>query len=71
MFIQREYYVCQFQYNIETASSLEDKIIENIFNKFLKIKNKWFEFIDISFLPDDMKENYKTIISERLELLKQ
>ena len=53
------------------ASSLEDKIIENIFNKFLKIKDKWFEFIDISFLPDDMKENYKTIISERLELLKQ
>ena len=71
MFIQREYYVCQFQYNIEVASSLEDKIIENIFNKFLNIKNKWFEFIDISFLPDDMKENYKTIISERLELLKQ
>lgn len=71
MFIQREYYVCQFQYNIEVASSLEDKIIENIFNKFLKIKDKWFEFIDISFLPDDMKENYKTIISERLELLKQ
>jgi serine/threonine-protein kinase HipA len=53
------------------ASGLEDKIIENIFNKFLKIKDKWFEFIDISFLPDDMKENYKTIISERLELLKQ
>lgn len=53
------------------ASNLEDKIIENIFNKFLKIKDKWFEFIDISFLPDDMKENYKTIISERLELLKQ
>jgi serine/threonine-protein kinase HipA len=53
------------------ASGLEDKIIENIFNKFLKIKDKWFEFIDISFLPDDMKENNKTIISERLELLKQ
>ncbi len=53
------------------ASGLEDKIIENIFNKFLKIKDKWFEFIDISFLPNDMKENYKTLISERLELLKQ
>ena len=50
-------------------SGLEDKIIENIFNKFMKAKDKWFEFIDLSFLPDGMKESFKTIIAEKLSLL--
>ena len=50
-------------------SGLEDKIIENIFNKFMKAKDKWFEFIDLSFLPDEMKESFKTIIAEKLKLL--
>lgn len=52
-----------------SATGLDDKIIENVFNKFIKVKDKWFEFIDISFLPDEMKENYKTIITEKLALL--
>lgn len=48
------------------ACGLEDKIIDNIFSKFVKAKDKWFEFIDISFLPTEMKENYKTIITQKL-----
>ena len=52
-----------------SVTGLDDKIIENVFNKFIKVKDKWFEFIDISFLPDEMKENYKTIITEKLALL--
>ena len=52
-----------------SATGLDDKIIENVFNKFIKVKDKWCEFIDISFLPDEMKENYKTIITEKLALL--
>ena len=51
------------------ASGLEDKIIENIFNKFVKAKEKWFEFIDLSFLPNEMKETFKTIVDEKLSLL--
>lgn len=51
------------------ASGLEEKVIENIFAKFMKSKEKWFEFIDISFLPDEMKEGYKAIITEKLSLL--
>ena len=51
------------------ASGLEEKVIENIFAKFMKSKEKWFEFIDISFLPDEMKEAYKAIITEKLSLL--
>lgn len=51
------------------ASGLEEKVIRNIFNKFLKVKDKWFDFIDISFLPEEMKIAYKDIITNRLTLL--
>ena len=51
------------------ASGLEDKVIDNIFNKFLRVKDKWLEFIGISFLPDEMKEGYKSIIEGKLRLL--
>lgn len=32
-------------------------------------RDKWLEFIDISFVPDDMKEEYKNIIEGKLSLL--
>lgn len=51
------------------ASGLEDKVIANIFNKFRKAQDKWFKFIDLSFLPDDKKEEYKSIIANKLSLL--
>ena len=52
------------------ASGLEEKVINNIFAKFTKAKDKWFEFIDQSFLPDEMKEAFKVIIAEKLNILK-
>ncbi len=51
------------------ASGLENKIIENLFRKFLKAHSKWMEFIDLSFLSDEMKETYKTLITEKLKIL--
>ena len=51
------------------ASGLEDKVINNIFAKYTKAKEKWLEFIDLSFLPDEMKEGFKAIIAEKLNLL--
>ena len=51
------------------ASGLEDKVIANIFNKFRKAQDKWFKFIELSFLPDDKKEEYKSIIANKLSLL--
>lgn len=50
------------------TSGLDDKVIDNIFGKFLKAKDKWFEFIEMSFLPDDMKDAFKDIIVARLSL---
>ena len=51
------------------ASGLEEKVINNIFAKFAKAKDRWFAFIDLSFLPDEMKEAFKVIIAEKLNLL--
>ena len=51
------------------ASGLEEKVINNIFAKFAKARAKWFEFIDQSFITDEMKEAFKIMISERLNRL--
>lgn len=62
--IKKEDFITSMQ-----ASGLEDKVINNIFAKFAKIKDRWFAFIDQSFLPDEMKEAFKVIIAEKLNLL--
>ena len=49
--------------------SLEEKIIDNLFSKFIKVTDKWLGVIDISFLPQDMKQQYKLIITRKLDLL--
>lgn len=51
------------------GSGLEKKIIDNLFSKFKKVADKWFEFIDLSFLPEEMKEQYKLIIRNKLEIV--
>ena len=51
------------------ALGWEVKVINNIFAKFAKARAKWFEFIDQSFLPDEMKEAFKIMIPERLNRL--
>ena len=51
------------------TSGLNNKVIENIFAKFIKSKDKWFEFIDISFLPGYMKDCFKVLIAEKLEMI--
>ena len=52
------------------ASGLDKKVVDNIFNKFLKVQDKWFEFINGSFLPDDMQERYRVIIADKLAMLR-
>ncbi|MDV0444573.1 hypothetical protein MmiAt1_01010 [Methanimicrococcus sp. At1] len=43
--------------------------IENIFKNFKETVPLWFDFIDKSFLPDEMKEKYKALVHERAEKL--
>ena len=38
-----------------TASGLNEKVIQNMANKFGKAISKWIDLIDNSFLPNDMK----------------
>lgn len=49
---------------------LDRKQKENIFLKMEKAKSKWMEFIDLSFMSDDYKNQYKQIIEERFERIK-
>ena len=49
-----------------TASGMDEKVIDNLFKKFIKAIPKWNEWIDVSFLPDEMKGKYKALIAERI-----
>ncbi|MDT8394792.1 MAG: hypothetical protein RQ761_13195, partial [Bacteroidales bacterium] len=44
---------------------LEVKQQQNIFRKMEKAMTKWIELIDIGFLNEEFREQYKAIINER------
>ena len=46
--------------------NVDSKAIENIFSKLRSATEKWHDFIDISFIPDDMKKSYHDLIRERV-----
>ena len=48
---------------------MEEKIIENIFSKFHSTFSKWQTFIGLSFLPENMRQNFIKIIAGRLRTL--
>lgn len=48
---------------------VDEKAIKNIYEKFKKVLPSWYEFIDISFLPEEMKENYKQLLKKRSAIL--
>lgn len=51
-------------------SGLEEKIINNVLKKFNRTMPQWMDFIDISFLPADMKAEYKELINLRMQKLR-
>ena len=44
---------------------LTDKQISGVFSRFLKNKSKAYEWIELSFLSDALKEKYIEILEER------
>lgn len=53
------------------SSSLDDKVIENIFKKYRTLIKRWDKIIDQSFLPSATKTEYKDLVkkkSEQIEL---
>lgn len=57
-------------YKAITASGVDEKVIENLSRRFSRALPKWFELIDNSFLPDDMKRQYKQLILRRVVMLR-
>lgn len=53
-----------------TASGLNEKVIQNMANKFGKAISKWIDLIDNSFLPNDMKREYKRLIIKRVIMMR-
>ena len=51
------------------STGLESKVIENIIHKFMNAVPKWYDFIDISFLSQELKEKYKAEIAGNLAKL--
>ena len=62
--INRNNFVAAF-----STLGLGEKQQENIFKKMEKAKTSWIEFIDISFLSNDLKTAYKNLIQHRFERL--
>lgn len=48
------------------AFKVDEKQQQNIFNKMKKAMPRWMELIDKSFLNDEFKARYKTIVNERM-----
>ena len=51
------------------SSGLESKVVENIIKKFINAAPKWYDFIDTSFLSQELKEKYKAEIASNLAKL--
>lgn len=49
------------------GSGIDQKVIDNIFMKFKMLFPKWIKFIDESFLPRTMKNNYKELIKFKVK----
>lgn len=50
---------------------LDARQSENIFLKMEKAREKWMDFIDVSFISDGLKKEYKDLIRERFARLKE
>ena len=49
------------------TGGMNDKSIENVFQKFEKLQNIWHKFIGGSFLSEQFKENYHKMVDEKFK----
>ena len=52
-----------------TVIGLPEKSAEKMIRKILTMKEKYFEMIDDSFIPEDMENDLKKLIEKRMEIL--
>lgn len=55
--------------NLLKSFKVDEKVIENVYKKFSKVLPQWYDFIDMSFLPEQMKVEYKLLIQNRSAIL--
>jgi len=48
------------------AAGIEQKVIDNIFIKFNKLIQNWFNFIEVSFLSEELKMKYIELIKMKV-----
>ncbi|SHF73816.1 HipA domain-containing protein [Flavisolibacter ginsengisoli] len=48
---------------------LEERSVENIYNKFRTTIPRWFDFIPVSFIDKDLQGQYISLIKERADVL--
>ncbi len=53
-----------------TAAKIDAKAQENIFKKFEKAIPMWMEFVDFSFLNEELKNQFKELVKRKIELLR-
>jgi len=44
---------------------IDQKAFDNIIERFKKAIPKWHEFVEISFLPDELKEAYQVMLDKK------
>ncbi len=64
--LKREHFVAAMN-----IMKVEEKQQQNIFSKMAKALPKWEEQIDRSFMSEAYKENFKTIIKERMHRIQR
>lgn len=48
---------------------VDERAVENVYEKFRRVIPEWLAFIDMSFLPEELKDAYKTLIESRANIL--
>ena len=48
-----------------SQAGIDPKVMENIFNKYSKLLPEWNKFIKKSFLPEKMKDEYRSLIQRK------
>ena len=51
------------------STDITEVVTNRILSDFSKFRDKWFACIDSSFISDDQKQSYKTLIDRRLDVL--
>ena len=52
-----------------TNSGLDEKVFQNMLKKFRVAEDEWYDWIERSFLPQEMKTSYVQLIKERMSRL--